>query len=129
MLNSAGNAFKILVIDDDELIRITFRNFLKKAGYSVIEAENGNAGIALFKKQRPDIVITDLLMPEKEGLETISEIRAIDPKVKTIAMSGGGNSQNMVFLKLALLLGANHTLQKPIKPGEVLSAVKGLLTR
>lgn len=129
MPNSAGRTFKILVIDDDELIRITFRNFLKKAGYAVIEAENGNAGITLFKRERPDIVITDLLMPEKEGLETISEIRALDPNIKTIAMSGGGNSQNMVFLKLALLIGANYTLQKPIKPGEVLAVVKGMLPR
>jgi DNA-binding response OmpR family regulator len=126
-------SIKILVIDDDELVRITCRNFLKKAGYIVMEAENGCTGIALFKKETPDIVMTDLLMPEKEGLETIAEIRALNPNAKMIVMSGGrnaqNNAQNMVFLKLALLIGASSALQKPIKPDEVLSAVKGLLPR
>lgn len=129
MSNSAGKSVKILVIDDDELVRITCRNFLKKAGYIVMEAENGCTGIALFKKETPDIVMTDLLMPEKEGLETIVEIRALNPNAKMIVMSGSMNPQNMVFLKLALLIGASSTLQKPIKPDEALSAVKGLLAR
>lgn len=122
-----ANNKKILVIDDDELIRMTCKNVLKRAEYVVVEAENGNVGLALFKKEKPDIVITDMLMPDKEGLETISEIRALNPHVKIIAISGGGSTQNMTFLQLAQRMGANHTLSKPIKPDELLTAVRKLL--
>jgi DNA-binding response OmpR family regulator len=118
---------KILVIDDDELIRLTIRNSLKKLGCTVIEAENGNTGVPMFKKERPDLVITDMLMPDKEGLETISEIRAIDPAAKIIAMSGGGSSKNMAFLQLAQKMGASRIMSKPIKPDELLNTVKSLL--
>lgn len=118
---------KILVIDDDELILMTFRNLLKKEGFNVVEAQNGNLGIELYKSENPDLVVTDLLMPDKEGLETISDIRAINPSSKIIAMSSGGNTQNMSFLALAKKLGANRVLQKPFKPAEMLQAVKGLI--
>lgn len=118
---------KILIIDDDELIRLTIKKTLIKAGCSVLEAENGNAGLALFKKEKPDLVVTDMLMPDKEGLETISEIRAVNPGARIIAMSGGGSSKNMAFLQLAQKMGANRIMSKPIKPDELLNAIKSLL--
>src|SRR5688500_6780699 len=88
---------KIQVIDDDEFIRLTIKSILKKYGCSISEAADGNIGVALYKREKPDIVITDMLMPDKEGIETISEIRAVNPKVKIIAISGGGSTQNMAF--------------------------------
>lgn len=118
---------KILIIDDDELIRITVRKTLEKIGAVTFEAGEGNEGLALYKKERPDLVITDILMPDKEGLETISDIRALDPKAKIIAMSGGGSMQNMGFLDMAKRLGAFRTLGKPIKPNELISAVQAVL--
>lgn len=121
------NSSKILVIDDDELIRMTCRNILKKLNYQVVEAENGVRGLEQFAKDTPAIVITDMLMPDKEGLETISEIRAKSGKVKIIAMSGGGATQNMNFLNLAKQLGADVILSKPFKPEELISAVKSVL--
>lgn len=118
---------KILIIDDDELIRLTCRNILKKIECEVIEAENGVQGLAQFKKEHPSIVITDLLMPDKEGLETISEIKGSDKSVRIIAISGGGSTNNMSFLNIAKLMGADIILKKPFKPDELLGAIKTLL--
>ncbi len=118
---------KVLIIDDDELIRMTCCNILKKAGYDTLEAENGNLGVSLFKSERPDLTVTDMLMPDKEGLETISEIRAINPTAKIIAISGGGRTKNMSFLQLAKQIGADCVLKKPFKPSDLLTAAKGLL--
>lgn len=120
------NNLKILIIDDDDLIRMTISGILKKQGCAILEAPDGNRGVALYKKEKPDIVITDMLMPDKEGMETITEIRAVNPKAKIIAISGGGNTQNMAFLQMAQKVGANRTLSKPIKPDELLAAVKAL---
>lgn len=118
---------KILIIDDDELIRMACRNLLQKAGYQTIEATNGNDGVSLFAKENPDLVITDMLMPDKEGLETISEIKALNKNAKIIAISGGGNTKNMTFLGLARKLGAQATLDKPIKPAQLMQAVRILM--
>lgn len=119
-----SNTPKILVIDDDECIRITCRNILKKMPCTVIEAEDGMAGMERFKEEMPDITITDMLMPNKEGLETISEIKARNPKAKIIAMSGGGGTHNMNFLNMAAKFGADLIISKPFKPDELLGAVK-----
>ena len=118
---------KILLIDDDDVIRLTMQSALKKRGFQVITAENGNIGLELFKKESPHIVITDMLMPNKEGLETISEIRSLKTKVKIIAMSGGGSTQNMTFLKLAEKVGADQLLSKPVKPEQLIMAIENLL--
>lgn len=118
---------KILIIDDDELIRMTCRNILKKEGYTVVEAIDGNSGVRLFKSEKPDVVVTDMLMPDKEGLETISDILEIDPKAKIVAVSGGGSTQNMVFLKVAQQLGAGRVLKKPFKPSELIATIKILI--
>jgi DNA-binding response OmpR family regulator len=118
---------KILVIDDDDVIRLTMQSVLKKKGFQVFTAENGNVGLELFKKETPQIVITDMLMPNKEGLETITEIRMLKTGVKIIAMSGGGSTQNMTFLQLAEKVGADLLLSKPVKPDQLITAIESLL--
>ena len=118
---------KILVIDDDDVIRLTMQSVLKKKGFQVFTAENGNVGLVIFKKEKPQIVITDMLMPNKEGLETITEIRMLKTGAKIIAMSGGGSTQNMTFLQLAEKVGADLLLSKPVKPDQLIAAVENLL--
>ncbi len=104
---------KILVIDDDTLVRRTLCAALTKLGYAVTEAPTGQMGMAEFRKDAPDVVITDVMMPDKNGLETISEIRTLNPTVKIIAMSGGGDRQGQDLLELAKDVGAVATLSKP----------------
>jgi DNA-binding response OmpR family regulator len=120
---------KVLVIEDDSLTRISLCRIFQKMGYATSEACNGLMGIKMFNQEHPHIVVTDLLMPDKEGLETITEIRAADNDVKIIAMSGGGSAQNFVFLDLALKIGANYTLSKPFKPVEILDLMNKLSPR
>jgi DNA-binding response OmpR family regulator len=118
---------KILIIDDDELITMTLRNVLKKEGFEVFDAENGVIGLELYKTHSPDLVITDMLMPDKEGLETITDLKAINPSCKIIAMSGGGSTQNMTFLELAKKVGADRVMEKPVRPADMIQTVKGLI--
>jgi DNA-binding response OmpR family regulator len=125
---ASAPATKILVIDDDGLIRMACNSVLKKGGYQVLLAENGNDGVNAFKKESPALVITDILMPDKEGLETISDLRKINASVKIIAMSGGGSTHNMSFLQLARKIGAQAILIKPFKPDELLSIVQETLS-
>ena len=117
---------KILIIDDDELIRLSCRNILKRIECTVLEAENGVDGIKQFSKHAPDLVIVDMLMPYKEGLETISEIRAQGKNVKIIAMSGGGLRHNMNILKLAETMGADRLLTKPLTPEALVGCIQSL---
>jgi CheY-like chemotaxis protein len=116
---------KVLVIDDDPFIRVALCGILRKMNCRTVVADEGVKGVALFKSEKPDVVITDLLMPYKEGFETISEIRAIDPNVRIIAMSGGGATRNMEFLRKAQHLGATRTLPKPFTPVNVREALVG----
>lgn len=119
---------KILIIDDDQMVSATIELLLLKAGHSVTLAANGNLGVASFKANPVDLVITDIIMPEKEGIETIQEIRAISPKVPIIAISGGGRTKNYDFLRMANKLGANEVLKKPFANDELLSMVNKCLT-
>ena len=105
---------KILIIDDEAPIRKMLTKLFEKNNYEVILAINGNQGIKLFKENSPDLIITDLIMPEKEGLETIREIREINPDMKIIAISGGGAVDPEIYLNLALKLGALETFTKPV---------------
>jgi DNA-binding response OmpR family regulator len=121
------NNKKVLVIDDDAKITRVLDLKLRKAGYQVIVAANGEAGLNLFKAQQPDMVITDILMPGKEGLETIMELRRDFPEVKIIAISGGGRVGAGECLDLAKKFGAQHTFSKPFTGNEILQAVRELL--
>jgi DNA-binding response OmpR family regulator len=121
------NNKKVLVIDDDAKIRRVLDLKLRKAGYQVIAAADGDAGLNLFKAQQPDIIITDILMPGREGLETIIELRRHSPEVKIIAVSGGGRVGAEKYLDLAKKFGAQRTFTKPFIGKEVLQAVRELL--
>lgn len=110
----------ILLIDDDELVRITVRRILESASHTVIEARNGNEGLELVRAVPLDLIITDIIMPEREGIETIMEIRKLNTKIGIVAISGGGRAQAMDFLPLARKLGADQILRKPFSPDELL---------
>ena len=113
----------ILVIDDDESMRRSLVHTLEKLGHQVSSAPDGKAGVAQAAASPPDLVITDLIMPEKEGLETIMELRAQHPKIRIIAMSGGGRLSNEDYLHLAKRFGARVSLAKPFTREELKSAL------
>jgi len=95
----------------------------------VVEAADGNEGLRLLRAQSADLVVTDLVMPEKEGLETIMELKRRFPGIKIIAMSGGGHNQPCTYLDLARKLGAGHALEKPIDRQAFLDAVRQSLAQ
>jgi two-component system response regulator CpxR len=116
----------ILVIDDDAAMRRLILRVLRARGHDLLEAENGDAGIALMKDRTPDLIITDILMPQKEGIETIREVLGRSPGVKIIAISGGG-SQNLMFLDAAKTFGAHAALAKPFRSEELIETVDRVL--
>lgn len=103
----------VLIIDDDEQVRCMLREAFEQAGYEVAAAANGVEGIQLYQQAPADVVILDILMPEKEGLETILDLKREFPAVKVIAISGGSERARIDVLDLARRLGAKHTLAKP----------------
>jgi DNA-binding response OmpR family regulator len=119
---------RILVIDDDDTLRAMLRRLFSTAGYEVAVAGDGVEGVRIQQAQPFDLIMTDLVMPEKEGLEVIMEIRKNYPATKIIAMSGGGRIHPDQYLELARSLGAKRVFSKPFKAGEVLAAVRELLT-
>ncbi len=118
---------RILVIDDDDQVRLSLRMALEDAGYSVEEAADGKVGLRLFHQNPADLVITDLIMPEKEGIETISDLRKGSPEVKIIAISGDCNADPDSYLFTARAMGALQTFKKPINLAELLDAIEELL--
>ena len=119
----------IIIIDDDEDLRKMLRLVLEREKYEVLEASNGREGIDLCSKCQPDIIITDIYMPEKEGIETIIECKSSYPDVKIIAMSGGSfGKPKETLLKMAKTLsGIQHTFSKPFEMNEMLEKVKALV--
>ena len=117
----------ILIIDDDEPVRLVIREILERAGHQVIEAKDGVVGLRVYREQRPDLVTTNILMPEKDGIETIKELKREFPNVKIIAISGADVSGVFGFLSLARELGAERALVKPFHKQEILEAVEELL--
>ena len=115
---------RVLIIDDEELVRVTLRQILENAGYETSEASDGRQALADYKVSRPDLVITDIIMPDKEGIETIIELRAMDPDAKIIAISGGGRIGASDYLELAKRLGANKVIPKPLNSEKLLQAVE-----
>ncbi|MGA2692059.1 MAG: response regulator [Opitutaceae bacterium] len=118
---------RILLVDDDDLFRRMLALILTKLGYEVREACNGKEAIKLFDDSAPDVVLTDLIMPEKEGLETIAEIRQSHPHVKIIAMSGGGRVSAVDHLRVAKAMGADQILAKPFSNEAVAAALEMVL--
>jgi len=114
---------RILVVDDEEIIRFTLRQMLEKAGHEVVEAVNGQEALNSCEERLVDLVITDIIMPEKEGIETIVELRQRQPDLKIIAVSGGGRTKTMDYLEIAERLGADGALAKPLQRQVVMEAV------
>jgi CheY-like chemotaxis protein len=117
----------ILVIDDDDALRRVILRTLGAKKHRMIEAPNGVEGMKMLEEHKPDAVITDILMPQKEGIETIREIRERAPDCKIIAISGGGSSHNLMFLDVARAFGADAALAKPFRPNELATIVEQVL--
>jgi DNA-binding response OmpR family regulator len=115
---------KILVIDDDAAMREMVRRALADAHHEVIEAADGIEGINSFRAEAPAIVITDIVMPEQEGIQTIREMRAIRSDCVIIAMSGAGPGE--LYLNIAKMSGADAVLAKPFRPAELVALVDKL---
>ena len=118
---------RVLLIDDNESFRRMVSRTLVNAGYDVTEASDGRSGLAAFRQQPCDVVVTDIIMPDVEGLQTIQELRREDPTVKIIAMSGAGATRGVGYLDLASRFGARHILQKPFKQEQLLAALAEVL--
>lgn len=115
---------KILVIDDDDSMRSVLRMGLETAGHLVLEAANGTEGLRQIEAGGVEVVVTDLLMPEMDGIEVIFNVRKKYPSLKVIAISGGGQLPPEGYLKIAQRGGARRILMKPFKLEELLQAVK-----
>ncbi len=118
---------RILVIEDDDEIRSLLKVLLTRAGHKVDLASDGNEGIHSFRTNPADLIITDLVMPGKEGLETIVDLKREYPQLKIIAISGGGLYGERNYLNAARLCGATVTFRKPFRNDELLEAVDKLL--
>lgn len=118
---------RILVIDDEPLICSMLDVRLSRAGHNVMTAPDGREGVALYRKDPADVVITDIMMPEKDGLETIGELRQANPDLKIIAISGGSRILNADFLEAASLCGAAAVFQKPLDHHQLLQAIDACL--
>lgn len=118
---------KILVIEDEALLRGLLKQVLTHLGHQVEEAVNGEEGLSRYREGDIDLVVTDLIMPEKEGLETIQELKRIRPNAKIIAMSGGGRGSGLDYLMLARQLGADQVLAKPFSNQDMVMTVNAVL--
>ena len=118
---------RVLVIEDNSVVRRAMLRMLEEAGYDVLGAEDGEQGLAVFRSERPDLVITDLVMPVKDGMETIVEIRRERPETKIIAVSGGARVGNTDILKIAKDLGADDIIPKPFDADDFIDRVRRCL--
>jgi DNA-binding NtrC family response regulator len=113
----------ILVADDQEKIRQMLKSLFEQYGHEVTLAANGKEALSKFQPDKIDLVVTDILMPDMEGIETIRELQKIKSDVKIIAMSGGGTVGAMEYLRIAGMFGAKRTIEKPFDVREMLTAV------
>ena len=117
----------ILFVDDEIELRRIVRTMLERAGYRVLDAAEGTAAIALYREHRPQLVITDIFMPTKDGIELLRDIRALDPQAKIVVISGGGSRNELLYLKSAQQFGVAATLAKPFKGDALLAVVRRVL--
>jgi CheY-like chemotaxis protein len=118
----------ILVIDDDEALRNVTAEILMDAGYTVDDAPDGRSGLALYETGHQDVIITDIAMPDMDGLELITNLSRLSPRPKVIAMSGDSQFSESVYLPTARHLGVKTTLSKPIRAETLLAAVAKVLS-
>lgn len=122
-------AKNILVVDDDPQLRLALSHILRRLGHHVDQAENGHRALQSITAHRTgyDLVVMDIIMPDKEGIETILELRKMCPQLKIIAMSGGGRLYDFDPLKLATDCGANFVIAKPFEPAAMRRMVEACL--
>jgi len=124
---NSDNTKTICVIDDDELVRQVINNLLSARGYLVLEANDGDVGMGLIARDPPALIITDIMMPNRDGLETIRAMKKRFPLVPILVMSGSSIDGRVNFLDFARKLGADAHIQKPFKPAAFLERVELLL--
>jgi len=130
---------KVIIIDDEEDIRIVLKEIFERAGFEVAVASNGDDGLNLLREQGADLVITDIIMPGSDGVETAYDIRMEFPQTKIIVMSGGGNAESLgyepaainttAYLASAAAVGADLTLTKPFDREELIKAAQELTSK
>ncbi|MFL5403973.1 MAG: response regulator [Gemmatimonadales bacterium] len=120
-------AQRIMIVDDDASIRRTLQLMLSRAGYEVVQARDGVEAVRLWREVGGDLVITDLHMPEKDGMETIVELLSEAPSTRIIAMSGGGQTKRLDLLGNMTLLGSVLTIEKPFTLNEMMTMVSRAL--
>ena len=117
----------ILIIDDEPLMRTLLQDILEKEGHSVQVASDGRSGLALWRQNPADLVLTDIFMPEKDGIEVILEIKRSRPEAKVVVMSGGGQARQLEMVGAATMLGADRAIQKPFDREGILALIRSLL--
>src|SRR5262245_42634294 len=120
---------KILVVEDDAQMRLLLRRALEAAGHQVVDAENGAKGLKRFGESHADLVVTDIIMPDKEGIQTIIELKQSDPQIKVLGISGGGRTENLEFLRIAKKSGADRVMAKPFRTADFVKTVAELLAQ
>ncbi len=118
---------RVLVVDDDDLLRETVVLALERARHTVHQAGDGLTALEVLDRESVDVVVSDIVMPEVDGIGLILAMRKRHPRLRVVAMSGGGRTRNMDFLRMASALGAHATLPKPFTPDQLLAAVNAAL--
>lgn len=116
---------RILIVDDEFAVRYAVRSVLEDAGHEVLEASDGTEALGVLTARPVDVAVVDIVMPNKEGVETTAEILRAHPSVKVIAISGGGRNRNFDFLEMAKSLGAHGVLRKPFTDEQLLKLIAG----
>jgi len=119
---------RVLLIDDDEMVLETLAPGLSDAGFEVETAQDGEIAADRFKRISPDVVVTDIIMPNREGIETLIEFKKIAPDIPIIVMSGGGRTHKLDFLDVAEKMGAAATLRKPFLPDDLANLIRSVLS-
>jgi DNA-binding response OmpR family regulator len=117
----------VLIVEDEKELREMLKISLNRRKFTVLEAENGRDAIIHFKPSITDLVVTDLIMPDEDGLKVIMKLREIKPSIKIIAISGGGKAGPGSYLSLAKALGANATFSKPFSINDLIARIEELL--
>jgi DNA-binding NtrC family response regulator len=127
LTSSSQPMARILVLDDDPSVRTAVHRILEREGHTVLERSKSIGALEFWRTNGADLIITDVYMPDRDGIELLLEFRAEAPRLPFVVMSGGGVAGNLDSLKDAMLLGAVHTLAKPFSRDELLAAVSHAL--
>lgn len=117
----------ILIIDDEDRFRSMLKRLLEEEDHHVLEASDGEKGLRIYREHPVDLIMVDIFMPNKDGLETIREFKRLASDTKIIAMSGGGRQGAQWYLEYAEMFGAHKTLAKPFDPPELFEAIRQVL--